>query len=1062
MILLFLPVSSRASDPASLAEALIEAESQSGLESALLAHRADLDPALCAALISLGDDARDHSDFKKAVSIYSVSRKVAVTIGDQPALADSLNHLAPVYKSLGDSELQSQSVTEALKLSRENQYRRGIADALINMGGIAETNGKADDAVASYKESLATYKTLNDKAGMATSLNHLGNVMTDQGHYQQADDYYRQSLALREEAGNKRQIAVTLNDIATNYYSQGEFLKALDYFTQSLKQSEALNDKKQIAVVTFNIGATYQNFGAFKPALDSYNRALQIMQDLGLQEDLYYVLYGIGSNYKNLGNYPDALTYYQRGLELSRKIKDQRALSFGFCHIAALYFEEGNYGLAANYSRQCVDVRETAGMKDTLADALGDLGKIYLRQGNAELAFQCFQKGYNISQELGQKQDAGIILNLRGYSYYLTGDYDHAAEDYKAALSLSRSQNDKLDVATTLRNLGYLYLAEGKLDASQNAFQENLSLSEEMASKSKIADALYGFSELYLARHDCEKSMDAAGRAAKLAEEIDSPETLWQAWATLGRCQATLNRNSEAHQSFDRAIDVIDGLRLTVGGGEEEHQRFFENKLAPYDAMVTLLLGEKKYEEALQYAESAKARVLDDVLSRGKIEIKKAMSAQEQAQEQHWIEELVSLNTEIRTAKQSTKPDDAVLSNLNNQLAETRSGYEAFRSALYDAHPELRIQRGKTEPPSLSAFKDMPHPHVFLEYTVTDTVTYLFLIRQNPSQVAQLNVYRIEIGRNDLAKQVDSFRSLLSRRSPGFASPAHSLYNLLIKPAENNLEANAALIFIPDRELWGLPFQSLMDERDAYMLEKYEMSYVPSLTILRDMSQMKRRRPAGAGKLLAFGNPSIATSVVERAAFAYRDHTLAPIPETETEVNDLLKLYGGGSAKVYTGEAASEGAWKKQAGQYDILHLAAHGILDSSSPLYSHVVLSHPSGETSEDGLLEAWEIMQMNLSADLVVLSACETALGRIGAGEGMIGLSWAFFVAGSKAALVSQWKVESESTAQLMVAFYKNLRNGDSKARALHLAAQSLSRNNKFRHPFFWAGFVLIGDPG
>lgn len=1062
LLLLLLPGASYASDSSVLASELIQAETESRIESALQAHKADLDPALCKTLLSLGDDARDQADYKKAVSIYGVSRKVAEAIGNKPAIVDSLNRLAVAYKSLGESELQSQSATEALKLSRESNYQHGIADALISNGDIANNNGKTDDAAAAYDESLTIYKALNDKPGMATSLNSLGTIMTDQGSYQKADDYFRQSLSLRQEAGDKRKIAVTLNDIAANFYSQGEFMKALDYFSQSLKHSETLNDKKQIAVVTFNIGATYQNFGAFRSALDSYRRALQIMQDLGLQENLYYVFFGIGSNYKYLGNYPEALSYYQRGLDLSRKLNDQRAISYGLCHIAAVYLEEGNYGLAANYSRQCVELRETAGIKDGLADAIGDLGKIYLRQGNRELAFQTFQKGFNLAQELGQKQDASIILNLRGYAYYLTGDFEHAAEDYNTALNLSRDLSDKPDMDSTLRNLAYLYLAEGKLDASQDAFQQDLTLSQEMDSKNRIADALYGFSELYRARNNCEKSMEASSQSAKLAEEIDEPEIQWQAWTTLGKCQASLNRTIEAHQSLDRAIDVIDGLRLRSGGGEEEHQRFFENKLTPYDAIVNLLVGQGKFEEALQYAERAKARVLDDVMNQGKIEIRKAMSPQEQEQERRWIEELVSLNTEIRTAKQFPKPDNALLVKLNTQLFETRSGYEAFRSALYDAHPELKVQRGKTEPPDLVAFKNLPQPHVFLEYAVTDNETFLFVLKQNPGQDAQLSVFRIQVSRKDLARQVDDFRLLLSRRSPGFASPAQSLYNLLIQPAEQELDARAALIFIPDRELWGLPFQALMDGRGGYLLEKYEMSYAPSLTILRDMAQMKRQQKSSNHEtLLAFGNPQTTTSAAERAAFAYRDNALAPIPETETEVKALLKLYGADDAQIYTGKAATEAAWKMHAGQYDILHLAAHGILDSSSPMYSHVVLSHPATETNEDGLLEAWEIMQMDLSANLVVLSACETALGRIGAGEGMIGLSWAFFVAGSKATLVSQWKVESESTAELMLAFYKNLRNGASKARALHLAAQSLSRNSKFRHPFCWAGFVLIGDP-
>lgn len=1063
LVLLFLPFAASASDPGTVASELIQAESVSGIDAALDAHRTELDEAVCKALLSLGDDTADHGDYKKAISIYKLSRKVAEAIGNRPATADSMNRAAMAYESLGDRDLQSQLAAEALALSRNSGYQRGIADALISIGNIAESNGKMDEAIDSFQTSLAIYKELSDKAGMATALNNLGLVMTDQANYREAEDYFRQSLSLREEIGDMRKLAVTLNDLAGNYYSMGDFLKSIEYYSQSLKHSEALNDKKQIAVVTFNIGATYQSWGDYRSALDSFQRSLQEMEDLGLEQSLHYVLFGIGVTYKNLGNYSEALKYHQRGLVLSQKVGDKRAIADGFCHLGAVYFEEANYSLAAGYTRQCVEVREASGLKDGLPDAFGDLGKIYLRQGNRELAFQYFQKGLDIAEQAGQQQDAGIILNLRGYSYFLTLDYERAAKDYNAALNLSRTQKDKPEVAATLRNLGYLYLAEGKFDSSRVAFQEDLDLSREMDSKNKIADALYGFSELYLAQGDCDKSGDSSSRSAKLAEEIANPEILWRALTALGKCQSSMGHNEDAFRSFDKAIGIIDGMRLQVGGGEEEQQRFFEDKLAPYDRVVALLIGQSRFEEALHYAEHAKARALDDVLQEGRIEIKKAMTQQEQQQEEHWIEELVSLNTEIRTAKQAARPDEAVLSSLNKRLTETRSGYETFRSALYDAHPELKIQRGKTEPPDVRAFRDLLRPgDVFLEYTVTDTETFLFVVKQSPAQDAQLKVYRIQVSRKDLAKQVDAFRLLLSRRSPGFGSLAHSLYELLIKPAQTDLETRAALIVVPDRELWGLPFQALQDQKDSYLLEKHEISFVPSLTILRDMAKMKQqRKPPAAESLLAFGNPRIATSEVERAGFAYRDQTLAPIPETEHEVHALLRLYGPGSAKVYTGEAASEARWKEESGKFDILHLAAHGILDSASPLHSHIVLSHPATETGEDGLLEAWEIMQMNLSADLVVLSACETALGRIGAGEGMIGLSWAFFVAGSKATLVSQWKVESESTAELMVAYYKNLREGASKARALQLAALSLARNNRSKHPFCWAGFVLIGDP-
>jgi len=170
-------------------------------------------------------------------------------------------------------------------------------------------------------------------------------------------------------------------------------------------------------------------------------------------------------------------------------------------------------------------------------------------------------------------------------------------------------------------------------------------------------------------------------------------------------------------------------------------------------------------------------------------------------------------------------------------------------------------------------------------------------------------------------------------------------------------------------------------------------------------------------------------------------------------------MYGAKASKVYVGAEAREEVLKAESSNYRILQLATHGILNNASPMYSHVVLAQ-SDNAKEDGLLEAWEIMQMDLQADLVVLSACETARGRIGAGEGVIGLTWALFVAGCPTTVVSQWKVESSSTTELMLAFHHNLKTGATKGEAMRQAALKLMANNKYDHPFYWAGFIVVGD--
>jgi CHAT domain-containing protein len=193
-----------------------------------------------------------------------------------------------------------------------------------------------------------------------------------------------------------------------------------------------------------------------------------------------------------------------------------------------------------------------------------------------------------------------------------------------------------------------------------------------------------------------------------------------------------------------------------------------------------------------------------------------------------------------------------------------------------------------------------------------------------------------------------------------------------------------------------------------------------------------------------------------------RDRGLAPLPEAEQEVKALGKLYGAARSKIYIGAEAREDLVKSEASQARILHFTTHGTLNNASPMYSHLTLAE--GGANDDGLLEAWELMQLDLKADLAVLSACETARGRFGAGEGMIGFSWAMFIAGVPSIVVSQWKVESASTRDLMVNFHRSL-IGDGKAKpsksgALRQAALSLMKNPETRHPFYWAGFVLVGD--
>ncbi len=520
--------------------------------------------------------------------------------------------------------------------------------------------------------------------------------------------------------------------------------------------------------------------------------------------------------------------------------------------------------------------------------------------------------------------------------------------------------------------------------------------------------------------------------------------------------------------------------------------------------MVELLVGEGKLGEALAFAEQAKARVLLDVLQRGRLSINKAMTAQEQERERKIKSELSALNLQLQREAARPQPDRTPLTELRARLEKARFELESFTNNLYVTHPELRVQRGEAPPVTLERLGELlpDADGALVEFVVGEKQTLLFVVTRSepempPDQKAglatparlvppTLKVYRLDVKRNELIERVNRFRRRLAQADLAFSAEALSLHDLLLKPARGELQGKTRIVIVPDGALWELPFQALRSADGHYVIEEHAISYVPSFSVLHEMTRAKRKQMnAGTDTrtLLALGNPTTRAGANQDPRGSHARTLLndgsAPLPEAERQVRMLERLFGRAQSNVWTGGAATEELVKRDAGKSRFLHLATHGVLDDASPMYSYVKLA-PEGnrgdEAGEDGMLEAWELMQMDLRTEMVVLSACETARGRIKSGEGMIGFSWALFVAGNPTTVVSQWKVESASTTELMLGFYRNLlppRNPHrvaaasarrkaapvTKAEALRQASLELLRSDKYSHPFYWAGFVIVG---
>ncbi|MFP5261024.1 MAG: CHAT domain-containing protein [Blastocatellia bacterium] len=334
----------------------------------------------------------------------------------------------------------------------------------------------------------------------------------------------------------------------------------------------------------------------------------------------------------------------------------------------------------------------------------------------------------------------------------------------------------------------------------------------------------------------------------------------------------------------------------------------------------------------------------------------------------------------------------------------------------------------------------------------------------------------------DLAERAAKFRDMVARRDEGFSQGGRELFDLLLKPAIRQLDNKSSWTIVPDSFLWLVPFQALQPDGRPRVVERHAISYAPSLTALHELRKPRVMR-MGPSKLLAFANPAISRQRKERIKLGQPEVNLDPSPEGENEVRALRQLYSAAGSEIYLGAQAREATAKRRAGDFNALHFATPATLNDLSPMYSHVALADSDAGGLEDGLLEAWEIMRLGLRAELAVLSASQASDWRDEFGSGLIGLTWALFVAGCPTTVVGEWKVDSPSNTELMLEFHRllqptsraqngfgarrgrgpapsGLRPRISKAEALRRASLKLMQNSHYSHPFFWAGYAVVGD--
>ncbi|HEV7240638.1 MAG TPA: CHAT domain-containing protein [Thermoanaerobaculia bacterium] len=391
---------------------------------------------------------------------------------------------------------------------------------------------------------------------------------------------------------------------------------------------------------------------------------------------------------------------------------------------------------------------------------------------------------------------------------------------------------------------------------------------------------------------------------------------------------------------------------------------------------------------------------------------------------------------------------------MRDELRAASSELDGFRNEMSHAHPSFG--RGRVDGTLPETWPDAWRSLAVVEYVAGEKSTIAFVMTLGTDGKRAVRAVRIAVTHEELTREANQLAELVAKRAYGYRASARRLYDLLLAPLEPSLAAYETICVIPDDVLWNVPFQALLAPNGKPVVDRHAVFYAQSLVLLaKTVTRTTETRP----RLLAFGNPTVGAPTRATFRSLFRDRSLGSLEDAETEVRALARMYSPERSLAFYGREAREDVAKKEAQSFDILHFAAHAMVDDRAPMYSSIVLAAGPSQTSEDGLLEAREIVDLPLRAELAVLSACDTARGKLAGSEGVIGLAWAFFAAGCPTTVVSQWKADSRATSLLMIEFHRRLLAGDSTAAALRHAQLALRRNPEYAHPFYWAPFVAIG---
>ncbi|MFT3742919.1 MAG: CHAT domain-containing protein [Pyrinomonadaceae bacterium] len=967
-------------------------------------------------------------------------------------------------------------------------------------------------ALAKFEAIIPLSRVKQDKYWESLAYEYLASGLRSLGDSRKALTQYAESLKIAESLGFKSKQGFLINQIGLTYYNLSDLKGSTENFEKAFAIARETHDRTLEAGATNNLGLVADWVGDSEKAIGYYSKARDIYRELGDHYTETTVIGNIGLVYANSSQPAKAREYYEQALEYYKKTNDQDGIAWVYFNMGTAFHTSGDVRTALGLYEKALVVREAEGNKKAVALITGTIAGAYDRLGEIDKALELYERSIAMDREIKSGAEGSSLNNL-GLLYHTLGDDEKGLKYYEESLKLRRANSERRREGAVLGNIGSLFEAKGELEKAATYYRDSLKIAEELKDKTSKATTLGRLASIERKKGDLKAASDLLGQALALNREVENRRDEASNLASLGqiadqngdkaaaldrfassaeiwhrledknqealllyrkaRALRDLKRADEAKRSVEAAIALVEKFRGTIPD-QRLRASYFASVQQYYQLLIELTLSEKNQSSisaAYEISERSRARVLIELLQQARVEIADKIDPTLVAEERR-LTELVTGRSRQLSQMLAGKYSEDRAKELKQEILGIDDQLTAVKQKI---HGQNRRYADLVSPENFTVSKTQSligSDTVLLEYKLGDEQSFLWIVTNKDVSVVELGP-RAEI--DTKAKELyDGLVANSTNNEPKIDALKQDVSKKILGPASTAIKGKK-LVVVADGILQFLPFALLAENAGPK-----EIVSLPSASVLSELRSKTDNVKPAAKTLAVFADAVFAKDDVRLKAANVTFETtptstrrllrdvnltegLPRLLSSRVEARNIAAFVQDGKAEVNVDfEANRDNVIGHDLTQYRIVHFATHGLLDTTNPEFSGLVLSlYGSDGKPKDGVMRLGQIYNLKLNSDLVVLSACQTALGKDIRGEGLIGLTRGFMFAGARRVVSSLWKVDDAATAEFMKVFYRNmLQNKMPPATALRSAQSELRKIPRYRSPYYWAGFIIQGE--